>query len=213
MRYYEFLNLGKGHNKAEWIIPYIKGKNVLHLGCTGHSKNLCEDDNWLHRIIAKEAGDCLGLDINKDLVDDLNMRNYKCIHGDAQNFSLQKKYDVILAPDVIEHLHDFNGFFTCIRSHLVDDGILLITTPHPWFFARFLRCLIKGDAGFHEEHTLWFCRHTLEEMLHRYKFKIVNIEYASRESIFYKLIFLPKVLRHSSIFLAAKIDKSINGSD
>lgn len=214
MQYYEFLKLGRGHNKTDWIIPYIKGKNVLHIGCTGHNTYPCEEEeNWLHGIVAREAGDCVGLDINKELINNLNKMNYKCIYGDAQNFSLDKKYDVILAPDVIEHLHDYKGFFTCIRTHLVDDGILLITTPQPWFFLRFLRCLIKGDAGFHQEHTLWFCRHTLEEMLHRYKFTIVHIEYGSQESIFYKLFFLIKILRHTSIFLAARVDNSVYDND
>ena len=40
-----------------------------------------------------------------------------------------KKYDLILAIDVAEHVNDDRSFFCCLLEHLSEDGICVITVP------------------------------------------------------------------------------------
>jgi 2-polyprenyl-3-methyl-5-hydroxy-6-metoxy-1,4-benzoquinol methylase len=202
--YARFFNIGKGFKKIDWILPYVHNKEVLEIGSVGSDENPSANEYWLHRAIAKNAKSCLGIDNNKALVTKLSQENYNIIYADAQNFNLSQVFDIIVAGDVIEHLEDPKGFLQCAHNHLKDNGLLLITTCNPWFFLRFLRCLIKGDGGVHADHTMWFCTNTLTQMLRRNNFKVEKIEFGSSEPIFYKFFFLPDVLSHTSIFAVAK---------
>lgn len=124
--------------------------------------------------------------------------------GDAQNFHFDATFDVVTACDVLEHLHDPRGFFQSVNNALTADGMLVLTVPNPWFFHRFARCLLKGNAGVNPDHVCWYCVDTIAEMLDRYGFEIVKLEYGSGEAFYYRLFMLPEILRHSSIFLVAR---------
>jgi SAM-dependent methyltransferase len=45
------------------------------------------------------------------------------------HFNLHKKFDLIIAADVIEHLNSVTEFFKVVDTHLADGGTLLISTP------------------------------------------------------------------------------------
>lgn len=201
--YAKLLGLGKGNKKIEWIIPYVKGCSVLDLGCVqekgAHLKN-----NWLHAYLASEADYCLGLDHDKQEIQKLNSYGYNIIYGDAQEFTLQQSFDVVVAADILEHLQDWKGFFLSVRGALKEGGRLIITVPNPWFFIKFIRCVWKGDGGVHPEHVAWFCSGSIEELLRRYRFQIEELQFGSSEPIFYKLCFFRPVLFHTSIFIVAR---------
>ena len=50
--------------------------------------------------------------------------------GNAEDFNLNTKYDVISSFQVIEHLYNPGNFLKNIKKHLDDDGIAIITTPN-----------------------------------------------------------------------------------
>ena len=51
--------------------------------------------------------------------------------------TLDRRYDLICAFDVIEHLEDDRGALRWIADHLHPGGLFLATVPaHPWFFTR-----------------------------------------------------------------------------
>lgn len=201
--YKKLLGVGKGTKKIEWIVPYVRGHSVLDLGCV-QAEGAYLSNNWLHAHLSSEANYCLGLDFDQDAICKIKSLGYNIIYGDAQDFALKDSFDVVVAADILEHLHDWRGFFTSVRGALKEDGRLIITVPNPWFFLRFIRCMLKGDAGSHPEHVAWFCKYTIEELLRRYGFSVERIEYGSSEPNLYRLYFLPESLRHTSIFVAAK---------
>jgi SAM-dependent methyltransferase len=202
--YAKLLRLGKGNKKIEWIIPYVKGLRVLDLGCAGEGEGAYLRDNWLHARLVAAADSCVGLDHNEEAIKNIKSRGYNAVSGDAQDFISEQSFDVVVAADVLEHLHDFKGFFASLRQCLKEDGRLIITTPNPWFFLRFMRCIVKRDGGVNPDHVVWFCAGSIRELLNRYGFDIEELQFGSSEPIFYKLGFFSPVLFHTSLFVAAR---------
>jgi len=204
MKFYaRLLRLAQGRKKIEWLLPYVKGRRVLDLGCAGEEV-LNFGDNWLHGHLAAAAEECLGLDHNEKAVFSLLKKGYQVIHSDVQNFTMDRSFDVVVAGDILEHLEDLKGFFESVKRALKDNGYLLVTTPNPWFILRFVRCWLKGDGGVNPDHVQWFCRGSIRELLRRYGFVIEKLEFGSSEPIFYYFFFLPPSLRHTSIFVVAR---------
>jgi 2-polyprenyl-3-methyl-5-hydroxy-6-metoxy-1,4-benzoquinol methylase len=202
--YARILGLGEGSRKIDWILPFVKGRNVLDIGCGGMHDLSYQEDNWLHRHIVGVAQRCVGIENNNRIVENLKSIGYDVILGDAQKFTVDELYDVIVAGDVIEHLEDIKGFFISVREALKDDGYLILTTPNPWFFLRFLRCLLKGSGGAEPDHAFWLCTETLRNLLKRYGFEIEKMEFGSSEPIFYRIGSFRPGLFHTSIFVAAR---------
>jgi SAM-dependent methyltransferase len=206
MKFYaRLLGLGEGDKKIEWLLPYVKRQNVLDLGCVGEGEGAYYKDNWIHAHLAAAANYCLGLDNNNEAIYVVNSQGYNAIVGDAQDFTCEHPFDVVVAADILEHLHDWKGFFNSVRGALKQDGLLLITIPNAWFLLRFLRCILKGDGGVHPEHVAWFCSGSIIELIKRYGFEVDDIRFGSCEPILYRFskYFWP-VLCHTSIFVVAR---------
>ena len=194
--------IGTGREKKrEFFLPYIVGKDVLDIGCAGGDVNRFDNDDWMHRHIKSFSQSCIGIDHNERVVDEANALGYIIIKGDAQDFHFDKKFDVVCAFDIIEHLQDLKGFFISVKKVLKNNGKLLISVPNPWFFMRFVKCFTKGDGGVIPDHVYWFCTGTIRELLQRYGFEVEKIEFGSGQRRLYHYVFLPKVIRHTSIFV------------
>lgn len=183
--------------RVKWFVKYARHRSVLDLGCAGDPRGY-DRENWLHKHLAAAAKECSGLDMNEEAVSHLALKGYKNIMvGDAQNFSFDRTFEVVVAGELIEHLDDLKGFFTGVRSVLQDDGYLLISTPNPW-------CWLSFVLEIHKEHVSWFCPITLSELLRRYKFAVEEIILGADNPVYYKIFFIPKIFRFPNIFCAAR---------
>jgi|GEM_PF-1450588 len=165
--------------KIRFITSRCSEKNVLDLGCVQHSPEAYLNKNWLHKAIVSVAQSTVGLDLYEKGVVKLNEEGYSVVHADAQNFDLFKKFDVVVAGDLIEHLGNFDGFFNSISKHLEVGGKLLIATPNPWHWKRSLRALLGMDIPINPEHTCWMCPETLRLIAKRHGFLIHTVVYGS----------------------------------
>ena len=165
--------------KIKFFTSLVSGKRVLDLGVVQHSLDALEYDTWLHREVVRKSSFCIGLDIDAVGLDELEKRGFNVIHADAQDFSLDETFDVIVAGDLIEHLHNVGGFLESCKKHLSDDGIIAISTPNVFWWKTFLHVLFRGNASPHPEHTCWFCAITLEQILARHDFEITEFQYDS----------------------------------
>jgi 2-polyprenyl-3-methyl-5-hydroxy-6-metoxy-1,4-benzoquinol methylase len=166
-------------HKIAYVTKRCKGKDVLDLGCVQHTKDAYLNKNWLHKAIIKVAKKTKGLDLYSEGVKTLQAEGYDVVYGDAQNFELGEKYDVVVAGDLIEHLSNFDGFFNSVRGHLRDDGVLLIATPNPWHWMQCIRSAIGQRIIVNPEHTTWFCPDTVRLIGKRFGFEVVDVDYGS----------------------------------
>jgi SAM-dependent methyltransferase len=61
-----------------------------------------------------------------------NRQNLTLICDDIYNFSFEKKFDLIIIRDVVEHIHNQERFMDFIKNLLSDKGRIFIAFP-PWY--------------------------------------------------------------------------------
>jgi SAM-dependent methyltransferase len=189
--------------RVDFVLPYVQSRDVLDVGVVQHTVDAMKRDIWLHKHIQAAARSCLGIDVEEEGISRLKQEGFDVILADAQHFDLGLKFDVIVAGDVIEHLHDLKGFFESVSNHLCPGGRLTLMTPNPWFGARILQAAV-GKPYENPEHTAWYSIGTLTELLDRFGFAVETSTYGSSENFLWKAVMVPKIIRHTSIWMVAK---------
>ena len=152
--------MSKFDYRRKIILKYIKNKTVLDLG-VGDIR-----DRFLHEFVAKHSKKAIGLEISQKRADALSEKGYNIIIGDAQNFDLKKKFDVILAGDLIEHLENPGLFIKSVKKHMKNDSIFILNTPNIYSINLLLRgCCFFGNVHHFDEHTLAFTEQLLRKLL------------------------------------------------
>jgi len=89
-----------------------------------------------------------GLDVKQEQVDDCNnffskikLNNASFAYGDLTKLSETDKYNMVLCVDVMEHIEEDELVFRNFYKALVDNGMLLVSTPSD-----------KGGSDVHHDH-------------------------------------------------------------
>ncbi len=191
--------------KISFAIKYCRGKSVLDLGCVQHNPENFKSKYWLHKALKEVARVLVGLDLSEEGVKYLQSKGFNVILGDAQCFELKRKFDVIVAGDLIEHLEDFHGFFESCKKHLEPNGRIIISTPNIWHWKFIVKAALFGRVNPNPEHTCWFDPQTLQQLAERHDLKMGEVEFGSRY-LRDRLVPLPRILKHTSFhaeFLAS----------
>lgn len=191
------------NSKIKFVTDICRGKSVLDLGCVQHDARFANNKDWLHKAIKYVASDVIGLDLYKPGVEALQKQGYNVIYGDAQDFDLEKTFDVIVAGDLIEHLSNFGDFLKSCVKHMNHETRLIICTPNPWHWHKVVKAF-KGPVPVNEEHTCWLCPQTYSQLAARYGLEIERLEYGSirtKDSF----LPLPMRLRHASWYSVSKL--------
>lgn len=187
--------------------PFFKGQNILDIGCAvGYKK-----EDWMHRNIKEVSKSIIGLDRDKEAVEEIRSMGYNVIYGNAQNFDLSQKFDLIHAGELIEHLENPGEFLSSARRHLSENGRLLITTPNALSIVNTLYAS-TGGLQVNNEHTCWFCEYTMKTLLERMNLEVVEIGYLEHETFnrfrrfFLKMrkFILPKKVAWNTLYVVAK---------
>ena len=167
--------------REEIIIKYIQGKDILDIGSVGQTSayNL-----W--NILEKHAGKLTGIDTERS-----NQENV--VYGSMENYDFNKKFDVIVAGDVIEHINNQGLFLENIKKHLKNDGYFILTTPN----AKWFNVILKPN----KTHTCWHDKYTLSYLLKKYGFVTISFRYYYGNKKYYN--FIKKILasRQAMIFI------------
>jgi len=186
-----------GDHKVAFAVRHCRGRRVLDVGCVEHNPENYKSRYWVHRALVEVAQELIGLDLYEEGIEYLADKGFKVVCGDAQNFSLQRQFDVVFAGDVIEHLDNPVQFLESVKRHLTREGILLISTPNPWYWRFVTKASMSANVGPNPEHTCWFCPKTLEQLCGRYGFALKELSYGSR----YwrdRALPLPRGVKHTS---------------
>jgi SAM-dependent methyltransferase len=171
------LKNSKAIDKESFIEEKCRDKTVLDLGCIRHSADYAlKDQNWLHKKIKAVAKKVSGVDYLPEEIEKLSRRGYDIIFGDVTKpLKIEDKFDVIVAGDLIEHLSNFEGFFTNCRNLLKPYGILIITTPNPFYSGFFHYIALKRSYLANPEHTCSIDPQCLLQLCERFGFVIDEI--------------------------------------
>lgn len=117
-------------------LPLVKGKEVLVIGAGGGI--------WT-RFWLDEGAKVTALDMHSPILEGNKMRNpeAKFVEADAVTARLDRKFDVIFAKDLIEHLPDDVAFLQNMSDHLKEPGYLIITTQNSLSLNYFI------EGGYH----------------------------------------------------------------
>jgi 2-polyprenyl-3-methyl-5-hydroxy-6-metoxy-1,4-benzoquinol methylase len=161
----------------EWLLSYVKGQTVLHLGCAGdllqHGKDAC-----LHYRLSKVCTTLCGIEIDKTAMEtvkvwvpedkDGRIRYFCGDVAELDKLGIRQKFRIIIAGSIIEHLSNPGLMLQHMRSFCQDDGKVIIVTPHVFGLMQFIRVALKADEAVNREHTCWFSIATLTELCSRH---------------------------------------------
>ncbi len=187
---------------------FYTDRDILDIGCAvGYKK-----EDWMHKHIKGVARSIYGLDLDKASVEDIRRMGFEIEQGNAQNFQLGKKFDLIHAGELIEHLDNPGGFLDSVKVHLSDDGVLLMTTPNALRISNFIYAA-TGGLKVNAEHTCWFCDTTITTLLERKGFEVVELGYLKHETFgFFRKVMLslramvlPTRVAWNTLYVVAKV--------
>ena len=92
-----------------FLSDYVRGKDVLDVGCVDHTATLEATDTWLHKHIVRSATSAVGLDLLESEAAKLREKGYDIRSGDACSVSLDQTFDVVVAGEIIEHVGQSRG--------------------------------------------------------------------------------------------------------
>jgi 2-polyprenyl-3-methyl-5-hydroxy-6-metoxy-1,4-benzoquinol methylase len=160
----------------------VVGKSILNVGCVAHSAKKRKEEPFTHDFICEDAESVLGIDILQDEIKKLQQSGYDVKYGDIQNLDLDKKFEVIVLSEVIEHLTDFDGLMSSIDQHLIENGKLIITTPNILAIRCFAMEFFKMN-WVNSTHTCYFERSTLEQLMAKYNYSVIEWNYSNDLSL------------------------------
>jgi len=172
------------------IAPYIKDKIVLDIGCYAEIKEEVNKekklDTWIHGFLSKHAKHVVGIDIAKKEIGILKRQGYDVYCQSAEDFKLNKKFDVIFAGAVIEHLSNPGLFLDKCREHLEKDGWLIIDTPNVFCLNYKIGGMIRflnNNLEVHPEHTCFYSPTTITNLMKRHGFIVKRIKFVNFNEI------------------------------
>ncbi len=128
-------------------------KNVLDIGCVRHNEQKRKSGNLHDRLTDHVEGNVIGIDINEEEIKKMRENGYDVRVGDAEELDFNQSFDVVVAGEVIEHLHNPGRFLQRSSSVLVNGGRLVLSTPNPDGFAYFRKSLFRQKNN--PTHTCW----------------------------------------------------------
>ena len=148
---------------------------VLDIGCVHHCADLATSPNWLHGHLYNKSKYVIGVDYLESEVDKLKIAGYNVIQGDAENLKLNETFDIIIAGELIEHLSNPGLFLKSALNHLDYQGKLIITTPNAFNILNILSIIFYRAVSVHREHTCWYDKITLTQLIECNGFKVDKI--------------------------------------
>jgi len=167
-------------DRKTFVVEFCRGKNVLHIGCVGSGsvEERLKDRSHLHYRIGLVAKSLIGLDINKVGLASLRDAGYEsCLFADVETDGIDPQWvmdtDVIVIPEVLEHLSNPGRFLTHLKN-LAFKGDILISVPNALSFRT---CSYANNFNIefvHPDHNYYFSPVTLQTLLTKHGFSITD---------------------------------------
>lgn len=156
------------------VIELARNKRVLNIGCCGSDALISLSP--VHDDLAKVSSFCLGIDIFEEGIKKFQEMGKNVLLANAETFDLGTElFDLAVLGDIIEHVSNPGMVFDRVNKHLINDGLLVLTTPNPFGLSRMLRMMLFNSYNVNREHVSWFDPCLLSFLLERSGFKAEEI--------------------------------------
>jgi 2-polyprenyl-3-methyl-5-hydroxy-6-metoxy-1,4-benzoquinol methylase len=157
------------------IIERCEGKKVLHLGCTDspvHEQQY-ERGRLLQQKLLGPCAAVTGIDIDPKSLEwleaTLGTGDYRL--GDIEDATFMSPltaegYEVILLPDVLEHLNNPMAALSNIQLICNESSRLIVTVPTAYSVKSFMRVVV-GHELIHPDHVAFYSPYVLTNLLDR----------------------------------------------
>lgn len=161
-------------SRNKLIMNIARGKKVLHIGCADHvpliEKKRAEG-RYLHDLVGSEASALIGADINHEAIEKMREYGFRSVYH-LDEVHREEKFDLLLVPDVIEHVPNVGAFLESLTEFCFDE--LLITTPNAYRLRN--RILFRQEL-INTDHRCWFSAYTLAKTVFESNFRVKEIFY------------------------------------
>lgn len=108
-------------------------------------------------------------------------RLFTYVTGDVRDATIERRYDVVLCSEMLEHLpgNDDFGMLTCLRKWLADGGRIVITVPNALQFRNRVRALMGlRPVLMDRTHVREYRREEVETLIRVAGYRVVTREQA-----------------------------------
>lgn len=150
---------------------------MLDVGCAGHIPKP-GSSYWLHGKLREKFPSITGIDVNEGNINKLKALGLDDLFvASAENFDLNRRFDTIVAGELIEHLANPGLFLQECSEHLKPQGRVVLTTPYAFSLLYIIYAFFKFPKTCENgEHCSWFCVETLTQIIQRYGYKVEHWE-------------------------------------
>jgi 2-polyprenyl-3-methyl-5-hydroxy-6-metoxy-1,4-benzoquinol methylase len=161
--------------------------SILDFGCgSGAALEVCKN-NGFQKIT--------GLDVSDYCVSATERRGIKARKIDTDIPTLEELYDLIICLDVLEHLEDDLGYLKMFKSHLKENGRILVSVPaHQFLWSH-------HDVVNH--HFRRYSKSSFRSVVDQSQLRLVDIRYWN--SVFFPLFIFSRIL--------SKVQKDLNPNE
>lgn len=161
--------------RIELIEKLCEEKKVVHIGFADHKDLIVkkiQNNIWLHGRILKKAQKCVGIDIDREMVEfirkEFSIENLYCLDVEKDELPPEikaEKWDYILIPEVLEHVDNPVNFLKNIKAKFasISDRII-VTVPNAFKLENFLSAM-KDKEVINSDHRYWFTVYTISKVL------------------------------------------------
>ncbi len=148
-------------DRIDFFKKFTEGKRVLHVGFVDYPMTRPKRNLHLRLHPFCETLDGIDPNLNDELENILTVPNGKLMKDWSQ---VKDEYDVILVPEVLEHIINAGEFLEMLDKF---SGILIITTPDAYLLHHHFKELDDGtfDELVHADHKCWYSPYTLKNTI------------------------------------------------
>lgn len=151
-------------SRKQFLMGYLKNKKVLHVGFVDYPITNIKKN--LHKILSSECRQLDGIDpnITPEVEELLTVSNGNIIR---KWDDVKDEYDVIIVPEVLEHVGNAENFLTLLDQY---NSTLIITVPDIYQLKDSVFKLNDDEfiESVHPDHNCWYSPYTLKNLLKKY---------------------------------------------
>jgi len=164
-----------------FLLDFVRDQSVLDIGVVAHTIDQTYDPRWRHQLIKNVAASLVGIDIVEEAVNQLRERGFNVRVADATGTDdLGQRFGRVVIGDVIEHVDNPVALLRFAARHLEPGGLVLCSTPNPFYLGTLTGALRDGVFIANAEHVSWITPTMALELGHRAGLRLTRYWHAQK---------------------------------